>query len=125
MATSRRRVAQLVELWSPKPVVVGSSPAAPASIALAATTPPNARSRVRPQGHQNGVQIPAVRRIRRFIDEAWSELKKVTWPTREQTRNLTVLVFVISAAVGVYITIFDVAFSQMLRLLAAQTGAGQ
>ena len=35
-------------------------------------------------------------RLRRFLDEAWSELKKVSWPTREQVRNLTVLVFVVS-----------------------------
>ncbi len=50
-------------------------------------------------------------RIRRFIEEAWSELKKVTWPTPEQTRNLTVLVFVISAAVGAYIAVFDAIFT--------------
>ena len=31
---------------------------------------------------------------------SWSELKKVTWPTREQVRNLTVLVFAISFVVG-------------------------
>ncbi len=59
-------------------------------------------------------------RIRRFIDEAWSELKKVTWPTREQTRNLTVLVFVISAALGVYITVFDLAFTTLVRTVAPQ-----
>ena len=49
-------------------------------------------------------------RIRRFIEESWSELKKVTWPTREQTRNLTVLVFVISGAVGLFIAVFDALF---------------
>ena len=49
-------------------------------------------------------------RIRRFLEESWSELKKVTWPTREQVRNLTVLVFVISAAVGAFIALFDVIF---------------
>ena len=56
-------------------------------------------------------------RLRRFIDEAWSELKKVTWPTREQTRNLTVLVFVISAVVGVYITVFDLAFTALVSFI--------
>ncbi len=56
-------------------------------------------------------------RIRRFIDEAWSELKKVTWPTREQTRNLTVLVLVISAAIGLYITVFDVLFTQVVQFV--------
>jgi preprotein translocase subunit SecE len=57
-------------------------------------------------------------RFRRFLDEAWSELKKVSWPTREQTRNLTVLVFVVSFAVGVYITFFDLIFSEAVRLLS-------
>ena len=63
-----------------------------------------------------------MKRIRDFIEEAWSELKKVHWPTREQTRNLTVLVFVISALVGVYITGFDLLFTQAVRFL---TVAGQ
>ena len=59
-------------------------------------------------------------RIRRFIEESWSELKKVTWPTREQTRNLTVLVFVISGAVGLFIAVFDalfqIIFNQIMTL---------
>ncbi len=57
-------------------------------------------------------------RIRRFIDEAWSELKKVSWPTREQTRNLTVLVFAISLVVGLYITVLDTIFQGAVGLLA-------
>ena len=56
-------------------------------------------------------------RLRRFIDEAWSELKKVSWPTREQVRNLTVLVFVVSFAVGAYITVLDFGFSQIVARL--------
>jgi preprotein translocase subunit SecE len=55
-----------------------------------------------------------LRRFRRFIDEAWSELKKVTWPTREHTRNLTVLVFVVSVVIGVYITVLDAAFTELV-----------
>jgi preprotein translocase SecE subunit len=38
----------------------------------------------------------------------------VTWPTREQTRNLTVLVFVVSAAVGAFIAFFDVVFTLII-----------
>ena len=59
-----------------------------------------------------------LQRFRTFVDEAWSELKKVSWPTREQTRNLTVLVLAVSAAVGLYITMFDVVFSQAIRWLS-------
>ncbi len=56
-------------------------------------------------------------RFRRFIEEAWSELKKVTWPTPVQTRNLTILVVVVSAAVGVYISLFDLLFTEIIRLM--------
>jgi len=59
-----------------------------------------------------------VTRIRRFIEESWSELRKVTWPTVEQTRNLTVLVFLVSGAVGLFIAVFDaifqIAFNQIV-----------
>ena len=57
-------------------------------------------------------------RIRRFINEAWSELKKVTWPTAEQTRNLTVLVFTVAMAVGAYVFVFDRIFSAAVGFLA-------
>jgi preprotein translocase subunit SecE len=57
-------------------------------------------------------------RLRRFLEEAWSELKKVTWPTREQVRNLTVLVFVISGLLGIYIAAFDALFTYIVSRLA-------
>jgi preprotein translocase subunit SecE len=64
-----------------------------------------------------------VKRIRGFLEEAWSELKKVHWPTREQVRNLTVLVFVISAVIGVYIAVFDVLFTQVITRLTPGAAA--
>ena len=51
-----------------------------------------------------------MKRIRRFLAEAVSELRKVSWPTVAQTRNLTVLVFAVSFAVGVYISVVDAFF---------------
>jgi len=58
-----------------------------------------------------------VTRIRRYFDEVWSELRKVSWPTRLQVRNLTVLVFAISLAVGIYITVLDAVFQRAVALL--------
>jgi preprotein translocase subunit SecE len=58
-----------------------------------------------------------VTRIRRYLDEVWSELKKVSWPTRDQVRNLTVLVFAISFVVGLYITVLDQFFRGMVTVL--------
>jgi preprotein translocase subunit SecE len=58
-----------------------------------------------------------VKRIRRYFDEVWSELKKVSWPTREQVRSLTVLVFAISVVIGLYITVLDSVLVAILRFL--------
>ena len=55
-----------------------------------------------------------IERTRRYFAESYSELKKVTWPTREHVRNLTVLVFIISAVFGVYIAFFDLVWRQVL-----------
>jgi preprotein translocase SecE subunit len=58
-----------------------------------------------------------VTRIRRFIAEAVSELKKVSWPTIAQTRNLTVLVFTVSLAVGLYVFFWDRLFQSIIGFL--------
>jgi preprotein translocase subunit SecE len=60
-----------------------------------------------------------VTRFRRYFDEVWSELRKVSWPTREHVRNLTVLVFAISLVIGIYITILDGVFQGLIGLLAS------
>ncbi len=56
-------------------------------------------------------------RIRQYFQESWSELKKVTWPTREHVRNLTILVFVISGVFGVYLGFWDLFWRTVLRFI--------
>ncbi len=43
----------------------------------------------------------------RFSQEAWAELRKVTWPTREAVARLTIIVLVISTLISIYIFAFD------------------
>ena len=57
-------------------------------------------------------------RLRTYFNEVFSELRKVSWPTREQVRNLTVLVFAISLVVGIYITFWDAVFQNAIAVLA-------
>jgi len=64
-----------------------------------------------------------VTRIRRFIAEAVSELRKVSWPTFVQTRNLTVLVFTVSIAVGVFVAFWDQVFQGIIGLVSRNLGA--
>jgi preprotein translocase subunit SecE len=58
-----------------------------------------------------------VRRLRRYLLESWSELKKVAWPTRDQVRNLTVLVFIVSAAVAAFIAAWDFVFTEVVKII--------
>ena len=60
-----------------------------------------------------------MKRIRRFIAEAISELRKVSWPTVAQTRNLTVLVFEISLMVGIFVAVWDQLIQGVIGFLSS------
>ncbi len=51
-----------------------------------------------------------------YFSEVRDELKKVTWPTREQTIQLTAIVVGVSFIVGLYISALDIIFSQIIQL---------
>lgn len=50
-----------------------------------------------------------------YIKETRSELKHVSWPTRNQTIAFTVLVIIISIAVSFFLGFFDYLFSLILQ----------
>lgn len=52
-----------------------------------------------------------------FVREVVAELKKVTWPTPSDTIKLTLLVIVVSAAVGLYIGTLDIVLIQLQKIL--------
>ncbi len=52
--------------------------------------------------------------MRRYFNESWAELKKVTWPTRETVIRLTLLVIAVSVLVGIYIAVLDRFFNTLL-----------
>jgi preprotein translocase SecE subunit len=58
-----------------------------------------------------------------FAQECWSELQKVTWPSRETIIRLTLIVIVISALIAAYIFAFDNVFTFLItqRLVGAPT----
>ena len=63
-------------------------------------------------------------RLRRYFDEVFSELRKVSWPTRDHVRNLTVLVFAVSIAIGVFVAFWDQVFQGIIGVVARTLGAG-
>ena len=64
-------------------------------------------------------QVAPRQRRRRFayIGDIVSELRKVVWPTRRDATNLTILVIIVSAAVGVILGVLDIFFSRVVSVL--------
>ena len=54
-------------------------------------------------------------RLSTFLKESRIELKKVTWPTREETIRYTATVVIISAVVALYLGGLDFVFQYILN----------
>ncbi|GHO74886.1 hypothetical protein KSD_26570 [Ktedonobacter sp. SOSP1-85] len=53
-----------------------------------------------------------------FVVDSYYELRhKVTWPTFEQARNMTIAVIVISLAVGLFLGLVDLGLNQIFVLI--------
>lgn len=60
-------------------------------------------------------------RLRRALNGIRAEVTKVTWPTRDELRNLTIVVIGISAGVGVVLGLLDVILGELIRFLTTGT----
>ena len=50
-----------------------------------------------------------------YFREVIGELKKVIWPTRDETRRLTIMVIIISVAVGAFLGAVDMGFTELVN----------
>ncbi|MDQ7029337.1 MAG: preprotein translocase subunit SecE [Ardenticatenia bacterium] len=53
----------------------------------------------------------------RYVRDVRAELRKVTWPTREQAVNLTVVVTAVTVAMSLFLGTFDFIFSRVVEFL--------
>jgi preprotein translocase subunit SecE len=58
-----------------------------------------------------------IERIKLFLSETRTELKKVTWPTREELRESTIVVIVSTFIVTVFVGVVDQILSRIIRLV--------
>ncbi|HYZ19143.1 MAG TPA: preprotein translocase subunit SecE [Gaiellaceae bacterium] len=82
------------------------------------------RARARQQQVRPAAQAPkpqtGARRVpgggfRRFVGEAWAELKKVEWPGQSQVIQGTIVVIIACAIVGAYLWLADLGFKPFVR----------
>ena len=53
--------------------------------------------------------------VARFVRESQAELRKVTWPTREQTINLTIVVVAVCLVMTVFLGVVDSVFQYVVQ----------
>lgn len=58
-----------------------------------------------------------MKKITRYFKSSMDELKRVIWPTRKQATVLTVVVLGFTAAVALYLAVFDYIFRLGLERL--------
>jgi preprotein translocase subunit SecE len=60
-------------------------------------------------------------RVTQYFRETWFELKKVSWPTRSEGLNLTLMVIVVTAFLSIILAlmdyVFSTAFTQFVNLI--------
>jgi preprotein translocase subunit SecE len=54
-------------------------------------------------------------KIGNFVKESQGQARKVDWPTRQKTLQNTVLVILFSVAVAIFLSAFDLLFTNLLE----------
>ena len=56
-----------------------------------------------------------------FIGESVAEAKKVVWPTRKETIQTTVAVFILVVIVAIFLAVVDIGFAYMVQWLMGRS----
>ena len=55
--------------------------------------------------------------IVQYLRETWFELKKVSWPTRQEALNLTVMVVLVTTFLAIVLSLMDWVITEAFRLI--------
>jgi len=59
-------------------------------------------------------KLNILKRTRNYLSEIKGELKKVTWPTKNDVQKTTIAVLVLSIIFGVYLQLVDFSFRMLV-----------
>ncbi|MCB2263408.1 MAG: preprotein translocase subunit SecE [Candidatus Thiosymbion ectosymbiont of Robbea hypermnestra] len=68
------------------------------------------------------LQTDQGRRLWQFTGNARTEVRKVVWPTRQETLQTTLVVIVMVLILGIVLWLFDMVLMAILRFLTGQEG---
>jgi len=56
-------------------------------------------------------------RLQRFFRETAGELRRVSWPTWPEARNLTIIVIIVLVAMAIFLWLVDLSATRLLSLI--------
>ena len=75
------------------------------------------KSKGKPRRDKKAVARRQPNAIQRFFKETVGELRKVSWPTRKEATNLTLVVLAVTVAMSAFLGLLDFLFSRFFALL--------
>ena len=63
-----------------------------------------------------------IKKTQLFVEEVQVEMRRVTWPDREQLRNATLVILVFVMILAIIIGLMDTAFSWLVRTIVRLVG---
>jgi preprotein translocase subunit SecE len=55
--------------------------------------------------------------IQRYFKETMGELRKVTWPTRKEAINLTIVVIIVTLAMSAFLGVLDLIYTRLFAII--------
>jgi preprotein translocase subunit SecE len=61
--------------------------------------------------------MAGMKNVQQFFEDVQVEMRRVTWPDREQLRNATVVILIFSIVIAIIIGLMDAVFSWLIRTI--------
>lgn len=58
-----------------------------------------------------------VGKIKKFVSDVNAEMKKVSWPTKEQLRESTVVVLSVTGIITFFVWVIDLIMNELIKLI--------
>jgi preprotein translocase subunit SecE len=64
--------------------------------------------------------MSVLKKVREYFVSVRAEVSRVSWPSRREIVTFTVLVIILTLALGIYLGLVDVVLQHLLRLLVTK-----
>lgn len=61
--------------------------------------------------------LKALKKLKKYFVDSSREIKKVTWPTKKQTQNYTIIVIALSIGIMIFFAILDYVFNIVIKAI--------